>query len=110
MFPGSNAMKHTHLLFGDFYIVDVKYDLETGLASELLICEPRNFHPGIMFWAKREDVISLIEDGYHLELFPPDERPVDKRWFVKVIEIGGKKYMRIDRVAIAADGLTRTEC
>jgi hypothetical protein len=100
------TMKPTFLLFGDFYIMDVKYDAQTGLANELLICEPRNFLPGSSFWVNRADIIGLIEDGYHLELFPPEDLNTPRRWFVRVVNVGGKNYLRADREEIPADLLT----
>ncbi len=110
MLSGSKPIKHAIMLFGDFYLVDVKYDEQTGLASDLLICEPRNFQPGATFWANREAVISLIEDGYHVELLPPDGPMSMKRWFVRVVELAGKKYLRLDRELIASDKLAKVDC
>lgn len=106
----TTTTKSAIMLFGDFYLMDVKYDAQTGLASELLICEPRNFLPGSHFWVSREAVISLIEDGYHLELFPPENQTVLQRWFVRVVNVGGKNYLRADREAIPEDHLTFTGC
>ncbi len=100
------TMKPTFLLFGDFYIMDVKYDTHTGLASEVLICEPHNFLPGSTFWVNREAVISLIEDGYRLELFPPEDLEAPRRWFVRVVRIGDANYLRADHEQIPEDLLT----
>ncbi len=106
----TKTMKPAILLFGDFYIMDVRYDKQTGLASELLICEPRNFLPGSTFWVNRDAVISLIDDGYHLELFPPENMTVLRRWFVQVVNVEGKDYLRADRECIPEDFLKRTGC
>jgi len=93
------------VLLGDFYIVDVKYGTEDELVKELKICEPFRFRPGASFWVSRDQVISLIEDGYFVELLPPDDPLIFRRWIIKLVEVDGKKYLRSDGSPVAADWL-----
>ncbi len=91
------------MLFGDFYILDVKYDPATGLAKDVRISGTDGARPTCPFWTVREKVIELIEDGYFVEMLPPDCDAISKRVIVKVVDIAGKKYLRMDGKPVAAD-------
>ncbi len=92
-------------MLGDFYIIEIKYGVEEEQVSELKICEPFRFRPGASFWVSREQVISLIEDGYFVELLPPEDPLAFKRWIIKIVEVEGRKYLRIDGLPVAGDWL-----
>ncbi len=91
------------MFLGDFYIVDYEYDLNAGLAKRILICEGRGTCTSPAFWVAREQVIGLIEDRYTAELLPPEGVKIYPRRMVQIVEIEGKKYLRTDGAAIAAD-------
>ncbi len=93
------------MLFGDFYILDVKYDPSTGLAKDVRISGTDGARPTCPFWTIREKVIELIEDGYYVEMLPSDCDAVSKRVIVKVVNINGTKYLRMDGKRAAADML-----
>ncbi len=91
------------MLFGDFYILEVKYDPKTGLAKDMRISGTDGSRPTCPFWTIREKIIELIEDGYFVEMLPPDCDAISKRVIVKVVDIAGNKYLRMDEKKLAAD-------
>ncbi len=91
------------MFLGDFYIVDYEYHMDTGLAKRILICEGRGTCTSPAFWVTREQVVGLIEDRYTAELLPPEGAKIYRRRMVQLIEVKGKKYLRTDGAAIAAD-------
>ncbi len=93
------------MLLGDFYIVDVEYDPNTGLACRIKICEPVDARPGPAFWASREQIIQLIDDGYTVEPLPDNEALVPYRKLIRLIYVGGQVFMRTDETALPADKL-----
>ncbi len=95
------------MFLGDFYIVDYEYDMNTGLAKRILICEGRGTCTSPAFWVTREQVIGLIEDRYTAELLPPEGQKVYARRIVRLVEVSGKKYLRTDGAAVAADSFER---
>ncbi len=93
------------MLFGDFYILDVRYDPATGLAKDVRISGTDGARPICPFWTVREKVIDLIEDGYYVEMLPPDCDAVSKRVIVRVVNINGTKYLRMDDIRAPTDML-----
>ncbi len=88
---------------GDFYIVDITYDCETGLGKDFSICVGRLDCLGPSFLVTREELIFLIEDGSTVELIPPENERGRRRIRVKVVELDGIKYLRTDGESISAD-------
>jgi hypothetical protein len=93
------------MLFGDFYIVEIQYDPQTGLASFIKICEPCGSCPGPGFWASRAQIIQLIGDGYTVEPLPEDSHMLPPRQLVRIVALDGKTYLRTDGAALPADRL-----
>ncbi len=91
------------MLFGDFYILEVKYDTATGLVKDVRISGTDGARPICPFWTVREKIIELIEDGYYVEILPPDCDAISKREIVRVVNIGGHKYLRMDGKRVPED-------
>jgi hypothetical protein len=93
------------MLLGDFYYADIEYDANSRTATRLKICEPIEFEPGSFFWASRDQVINLINDGYTMEPFPKNEQIEKERHLVRLVTLDGQTYLRTDSAALPADRL-----